>query len=55
MKSLENLADAIKNKNLVDAEIARLIERPAERGHVGEYIAAAIFNIDLEQSTSKKV
>ena len=51
---LEVLAEAIKQKNVVDAEIAQIIGRPAERGHVGEYIAARVFGITLEKSASKK-
>lgn len=51
---LKSLAKAIRQKNTVDGEIARIIGRPAERGHAGEYIAAAIFDIELERSASKK-
>jgi hypothetical protein len=31
-----------------------VIGRPAERGHVGEYIAAHIFNITIERSARKR-
>jgi len=34
-KNLEQLAKAIKQKNAVGAEIARIIDRPALIGHVG--------------------
>ena len=54
MEDLEKLAQAIKQKNFTDAEIASIIGRPAERGHVGEYIAAHIFDISLQQSASHK-
>ncbi len=54
MADLERLAELIKQKNMVDGEIARIIGRPAERGHTGEYIAAHIFNIALEPSASQK-
>jgi len=54
MENLERLAQAIKQKNLADTEIARIVGRPAERSHAGEYIAAHIFDITLEQSASKK-
>lgn len=53
-KDLEQLARAIKQKNAVDAEIARIVDRPALIGHVGEYIAARIFGIQLEQSAVRK-
>jgi len=53
-ESVVRLSDAIQRKNLVDEEIARLIERPCERGHVGEYIASAIFEIALELQANAK-
>ena len=54
MEDLERLAKLIKQKSLTDAEIARLIGRPAERSHAGEYIAANVFDITLEHSASQK-
>ena len=54
MENLEKLAQAVKQKNMADNEIAGLISRPAERSHTGEYIAACIFNIVLQQSASYK-
>jgi len=54
MENLNRLAQAIKQKNLADTEIAHIVGRPAERSHAGEYIAAHIFNINLEQSASQK-
>lgn len=54
MKDLDQLAKVIRQKNVGDAEIARIIGRPALIGHTGEYIAAHVFNITLEQSASQK-
>jgi hypothetical protein len=54
VENLEKLAHAIKQKNVADNEIARIIGRPAERSHTGEYIAARIFNIALQESASHK-
>lgn len=54
MENLEQLATAIRNKNAVDESIARITGRPAQIGHTGEYIAANIFNIKLEQSAATK-
>lgn len=51
--SLADLAKAIARMNEAGAEIARIIEYPAERGHAGEYIAAAIFHIQLEEDKRK--
>jgi hypothetical protein len=52
MDDLTLLADLLKKRNTIDEQIARLIRRPAQPGHVGEYIAAAIFGIKLHQSAS---
>ncbi len=53
-ENLQSLARMIKQKNIVDTEVAQIIGRPAERGHAGEYIASRIFNIQLEKSASTK-
>jgi hypothetical protein len=39
---------------MIGNAIAEVIGRPAERGHVGEYIAAQIFDIALERSARKR-
>ena len=49
---LENLASLLRQHNAIGEEIARLIGRPAERGHVGEYIASRIFGITLANSAT---
>ncbi len=54
MKDLDQLAKVIRQKNVVDDEIARIIGRPALIGHTGEYIAAKVFNIELEQNAAHK-
>jgi len=51
---LERLADLISRMNQINEEIAALIGRPALQGHIGEYIASRVFNIELEDSASKK-
>src|SRR5262245_12005509 len=51
---LERLAELIRARNRIDSELAVLITRPALCGHVGEYIAAAIFDIALERSAAHK-
>lgn len=50
MNNLDTLADLIKEKNEVDAKIASIIGRPAQVGHAGEFIAAALFGIQLHYS-----
>lgn len=51
---LERLADLLRRHNAIGDEIARVIGRPAERGHVGEYVASRIFGIALEKSARKR-
>lgn len=48
------LSELVKTKNAVDSEIASIIERPANIGHAGEFIAAEVFGIQLEESASHK-
>src|SRR3954465_3265791 len=52
--SLMTLAVLLKERNAIDAQIATLIGRPPEKGHLGEYIAAAIFGIELEHLANAK-
>ena len=54
MDELKSLANLIKRRNAIDDEIAAIIDRPAERGHIGEFVAAAIFDIELHESATNK-
>lgn len=54
MTNLEKLARLIKDKERIKKEIASIIGRQAQLGHVGEYVAAHIFNVKLEESASHK-
>lgn len=54
MSNLTQLAELIKRRNTIDGEIAALIDRPPHSGHIAEYVAAAIFGIDLHASASTK-
>ena len=49
---LARLAELIRRKNEIDNEIARLVNRPAQLGHVGEFIAARVFGIGLYSSAT---
>ena len=51
---LRRLAALIRRRNLVDAEIATTIGRPAHPGHIGEFVAAAIFDIRLHESATHR-
>jgi hypothetical protein len=52
--TLAQLAKLIRMRNEVETEIARIIQRPASIGHLGEYIASAVFKIELVKSASNK-
>ncbi len=54
MTDLHKLAELIQARTVIDNQIAALLGRPSERGHTGEYIAAAIFGIDLHPSATHK-
>jgi len=49
---LAKLAELIRRKNQVDNEIAAVVNRPAQLGHVGEFIAARVFGIQLHSSAT---
>lgn len=51
---LNRLAKAIRRRNEADEAIARIIGRPAVRGHIGEFIASRVFGIKLYGSASHK-
>jgi hypothetical protein len=48
--SLARVAALLRERNAIDAELARLIHRPMTSGHLGEWIAAYLFDIELEAS-----
>ena len=54
MDDLDRLAELVKERNLLEREITALIDRPAQIGHIGEYIASRIFRIALVESASHK-
>jgi len=49
---VEQLADLIRTRNAVDRQIAAIIKRPLVSGHLGEWLAARIFGIELEESAT---
>lgn len=48
--SLAQAASLLRERNTIDAELAGLIQRPMTSGHLGEWIAAQVFDIELEAS-----
>lgn len=51
---LPRIADLLRQRNAIDAEIAAITGRPMASGHLGEWIAAQIFWIQLADSASRK-
>ena len=54
MDDLQQLSSLLKQMNVVGNQIAKLIERPALTGHIGEFIASRIFEIELERSATSR-
>jgi hypothetical protein len=47
---IRRIAQLLHARNTIDAEIATLMHRPMTSGHLGEWIASEIFDIELEPS-----
>lgn len=54
IEKLQRVAALIAQRNAIDAEIAAITGRPALAGHLGEWIAAEVFDIRLETSAVAK-
>ena len=52
--ALVQLADLLSEMNSIGEKISEITQRPATIGHTGEYIAAEIFDIELEESANAK-
>jgi hypothetical protein len=50
--SLERVAVLLRERNAIDAKLAQFIRRPMTSGHLGEWIAAQVFDIELEASAA---
>ena len=53
-EQLRRLATLVHQRNEVAIEITQIIGRPAIIGHIGEFIAARVFDIALYESASHK-
>ena len=51
---LQRVAALVAERNAVDAEIGTITGRPVVAGHLGEWIAAQVFDIALERSAVAK-
>jgi hypothetical protein len=49
-EDIQKIASLIRERNVIDEKIAAVIERPMTAGHLGEWIAARVFDIELETS-----
>ncbi len=54
MDELNRLAPLLSRFNEVGSQIAAIVGRPATTGHIGEFIASRIFDIELERSANSK-
>jgi hypothetical protein len=54
MEKLETLANLLQERNQIDEKISQIIGYPAEKGHIGEFIASLIFDINLNASATHK-
>lgn len=54
MDAMKRVAGLIQERNRIDAELSACIGRPALTGHLGDWIAARIFGIELEKSATAK-
>jgi hypothetical protein len=49
---LAELAALLRQRNALDARIGHLLDRPAHTGSIGEWIAARVFDIELEKAAN---
>ena len=45
---MKRITELLREQNAVDAEIATIVHRPMTSGHLGEWIASRVFDIELE-------
>jgi hypothetical protein len=51
-ESVARIAALLQERNSIDANIAKIIDRPVTAGHLGEWIASQIFDVTLEESAA---
>ena len=54
MSHLKQLASLLARRNAIDEDISALIDHPALRGPIGEWIAQEIFKVTLAKSANQK-
>lgn len=53
-ENLRVIAELLSQRNALDERIGSITGRPMTAGHLGEWIASRIFDIELEQSAAAK-
>jgi hypothetical protein len=53
-ETLAEVAILLRARNNIDAKLANIIGRPVVSGHLGEWIAARMFDIELEESAARR-
>jgi len=54
MTERRRLAELIRRRNEIEIQITGIIKRPAQIGHLGEFIASRVFKIELARSASQR-
>lgn len=54
INDLARLAQLVATRNQTAAKITEIIGRPANLGHIGEFVASVVFDIQLEESATVK-
>jgi hypothetical protein len=49
-EQVAEIGDLLRDRNAIDAKIAAVTQRPMTAGHLGEWLAAQIFDVELETS-----
>jgi hypothetical protein len=52
-QEIVKIADLLRRRNVIDNAIAEIIRRPMASGHLGEWIAAQVFDIALMNSAAE--
>ncbi|MDX8034097.1 hypothetical protein SK803_28095 [Lentzea sp. BCCO 10_0856] len=55
MNDVRWVAGLIRERNRIDAALSACIRRPALSGHIGDWIAAQVFGIELDVHAAKSV
>lgn len=55
MNDVRWVAGLVRERNRIDAALSACIRRPALQGHIGDWIAAQVFGIELWQNAARAV